>query len=111
MPPRQPLKLKASKPKAKANLVAALAAELGLPENKSKPAPDLVKRPRLPTGFSPYPDLAMAIAMLAKQQQAVAADGERAILVSRWLKQLQGMHAEMQKLHKLEQLAGRLKGK
>jgi hypothetical protein len=111
MPPRQPLKLHKPTPKAKpprgkvgADALASLADELRLPTGLPTPG----KRLSGPSGFSPYPDLTMAISMLAKRQQAVAADTERAKLISRWLSQLQSLQTEMQKLHKLEGLAHKL---
>ncbi len=111
MPPRQPLKLpkpkaKAAAPKASGHNIAAVAAQL-LAESPQAEA----RKPKLPSGFSPYPDLTMAIAMLSKRQQMILKDSERAKLLGRWLGQLQEMQAEMQKLYKLEQLAGRLGGK
>ncbi len=60
------------------------------------------------TSFSPYPDLSMAITMVAKRQQKLLHDGERAQLLARWLEQLRLLQADMQKLYKLEQLASRL---
>ncbi len=80
---------------------------LDKPETESSAKANQPKRPGLPS-FSPYPDLTMAISMLAKRQQAIAADGERAKLVSRWYATLQGLQEEMQKLHKLESLATKL---
>lgn len=109
MPPRQPLKLgkpRAKTPKGPNPKVAEVAAALLAETPPAEP-----RKSRLPSGFSPYPDLGMAIAMLSKRQQALLKDGERAKLLGRWLEQLQGMQKEMQKLHKLEQLAGRLSGK
>ncbi|MCA3243884.1 MAG: hypothetical protein INF43_01075 [Alphaproteobacteria bacterium] len=109
MPPRQPLKLgkpRTKAPKAPVSKVAEVAAQL-----LAETAPAEARKPKLPNGFSPYPDLSMAIAMLSKRQQALLKDGERAKLLGRWLEQLQAMQKEMQKLHKLEQLAGRLSGK
>ena len=107
MPPRQPLRLnRTAKPKAKPanSAMADMAAQLLQDEVQPAIQP---KKTRL-GGFSLYPDLSMAISMLAKRQQAVANNGERAKLVSRWLAELQSMQQEMQKLHKLEQLAERL---
>lgn len=109
MPPRQPLKLgkpRLKAPKAPVSKVAEVAAELLAETPFAEP-----RKARLPGGFSAYPDLSMAIAMLSKRQQALLKDGERAKLLGRWLQQLQEMQAEMQKLHKLEQLAGRLGGR
>lgn len=116
MPPRQPLKLKPRTPrkvvsKPKSSDVAALAAQL---LEEAPPAPKPAK-PGTPvvaparSSFSPYPDLTMAIAMLMKRQQAAQPDSERGRLISRWLDELRAMQADMQKLHKLEQLANRLK--
>lgn len=110
MPPRQPLKLpkpkaKATKPSASSS-IAEVAAQL-----LAETPPAEARKPKLPSGFSPYPDLTMAIAMLSKRQQQILRDGERAKLLGRWLHELQAMQAEMQKLYKLEQLAGRLGGK
>lgn len=115
MPPRQPLKLNrtGSKPKPVRSkldkeLLASLANELlsGAPEIEEKPAPAPVKRSV--AGFSPYPDLSMAIAMLAKRKQALASDGERSQVIARWHETLETMQKEMQKLHKLESLATKL---
>jgi hypothetical protein len=108
MPPRQPLKLNKApkaKPKAMGPAIADMAAQLLAEE--MKPAANIKKAPR-PLSFTPYPDLTIAISMLAKRQQAVVHTAERAQLVSRWLKSLQEMQSEMQKLHKLELLAERL---
>jgi hypothetical protein len=112
MPPRQPLKLNKTKPvrsKLDKGLMASLADEI----LKAKPETEIAKPPTTPRRasgpvFSPYPDLTMAINMLAKRQQALAADGERAKLIGRWHSTLQMLQEEMQKLHKLEGLANKL---
>ena len=100
MPPRQPLKLK--KPAAKRTRKPA--AGLAMP-----PQPETPARPaaRSNTGFSPYPDLTMAIGMLTKRHEHLP-DGERRQLIAKWLESLNKVQAEMQKLHKLEVLANRL---
>lgn len=116
MPPRQPLKLNKApkaKPKAAAQAntpnIADMAAQMLAEEMKSAaPLSERAKKPARPLSFTPYPDLTIAISMLAKRQQAVVHTAERAQLVSRWLKSLQEMQSEMQKLHKLELLAERL---
>jgi hypothetical protein len=101
MPPRQPLKIRsnASRRTTKKALAAAAAATL----------PELEVAPKKPTRstVSPYPDLAMAIQMLSRRAANVA-EGERKILITKWLESLTKINEEMQKLHKLENLATRL---
>lgn len=103
MPPRQPLKLKtptarrtgAKKPNAPdLELTSPPAAAPSRPQPRS-------------AGFSPYPDLTMAIEMLKKRANNLS-EGERRQLVAKWAETLQKMQTEMQKLHKLEILANRL---
>jgi hypothetical protein len=109
MPPRQPNKAGKSPAKATknpSNKVAEVAAELLAEAPATEP-----RKPKLPVSFSPYPDLTMAITMISKRQQALLQHGERAKLLGRWLQQLKELQREMQKLHKLEQLANRLGGK
>lgn len=55
------------------------------------------------SGFSPYPDLHMAINMLRHRSNHV--QGERKVLVEKWISQLTRLQAEMTRLHKLEKLA------
>lgn len=89
--------------------MASLADEIlnAKPETEIAKPPVAAKRTNT-ASFSPYPDLSMAITMLAKRQQALATDGERAQLVGRWHSTLQTLQEEMQKLHKLEGLANKL---
>ncbi|RYG61458.1 MAG: hypothetical protein EON60_00525 [Alphaproteobacteria bacterium] len=104
MPPRQPLKLKTStrrstrKPMPLSEALPQISADLAAAS--PKPAP---KR----TGFSPYPDLTMAIEMLEKRAVTLT-DGERKTLILKWKESLSKLNEEMQKLHKLEILANRL---
>lgn len=49
----------------------------------------------------------MAIQMLSKRAASVA-EGERKALITKWLENLTKINEEMQKLHKLENLATRL---
>ena len=65
--------------------------------------PKPAKRP----GFSPYPDLTMAIEMLDKRAAGLT-EGERRALILKWRETLHKLNEEMQKLHKLEILANRL---
>lgn len=103
MPPRQPLKLKTStrrstrKPMPLSEALPQISADIAAAN--PKPA----KRP----GFSPYPDLAMAIEMLEKRA-ATLPEGERKTLILKWKESLSKLNEEMQKLHKLEILANRL---
>ncbi len=104
MPPRQPLKLKTStrrstrKPMPLAEALPQISADIAAAA--PKPAP---KR----SGFSPYPDLTMAVEMLEKRA-ATLTDGERKTLILKWKESLNKLNEEMQKLHKLEILANRL---
>lgn len=104
MPPRQPLKLKtatkrtARKPMPLSEALPQISADLAAAH--PKPA---AKRP----GFSPYPDLTMAVEMLEKRA-ANLTEGERKALILKWKESLHKLNEEMQKLHKLEILANRL---
>ena len=104
MPPRQPLKLKpaarkgAKKPMSLAEALPQISADIAAAH--PKPAP---KRP----GFSPYPDLTMAVEMLDKRASHLS-EGERKTLILKWKESLHKLNEEMQKLHKLEMLANRL---
>ena len=108
MPPRQPLKLKTStrrstrKPMPLAEALPQISADIAAahPQAEAKQA---AKRP----GFSPYPDLTMAMGMLEKRA-ANLAEGERKALILKWKETLHKLNDEMQKLHKLEILANRL---
>lgn len=104
MPPRQPLKLKPAaarkgtkKPMSLAEALPQISADIAAAN--PKPA----KRP----GFSPYPDLTMAVEMLEKRASNLT-DGERKTLILKWKDSLSKLNEEMQKLHKLEILANRL---
>lgn len=104
MPPRQPLKLKTStrrstrKPMPLSEALPQISADIAAVS--PKPAP---KR----SGFSPYPDLTMAIEMLEKRALTLT-EGERKALILKWKESLSKLNEEMQKLHKLEILANRL---
>lgn len=107
MPPRQPLKAKTMakrpvrKPMSLAEALPQISADIAAANpNHNKPA---AKRP----GFSPYPDLTMAVEMLDKRA-ANLTDGERKTLILKWRESLHKLNEEMQKLHKLEILANRL---
>lgn len=123
MPPRQPLKpararrvVRRGNPSSLSEVAEQLAQTLLAPVAPNAPS-QRAEPPRPPRsgGVSPYPDLSMAIAMLEKRQshlgQQFGASSERAQLAQKWLSQLKSVHTEMQKLHKLEQLATRLKPK
>lgn len=103
MPPRQPLKLKTStrrstkKPMPLSEALPQISADI------AAAAPKSAKRP----GFSPYPDLTMAVEMLEKRAAGLT-DGERRTLILKWKDTLSKLNEEMQKLHKLEILANRL---
>ena len=107
MPPRQPLKpLAKSKAPAKKATRKPMSLSEALPQisadiHAANPKP--AKRP----GFSPYPDLTMAVDMLDKRA-AHLTDGERKTLILKWRESLHKLNEEMQKLHKLEILANRL---
>jgi hypothetical protein len=105
MPPRQPLKLKPAtrskgtkKPMSLAEALPEISAQIAAANPKPTP-----KR----LGFSPYPDLSMAMDMLDKRA-AHLTDGERKELILKWKETLHKINEEMQKLHKLEILANRL---
>jgi hypothetical protein len=107
MPPRQPLKLGTTgrTPARKARKAldfAQLTAEVAM---ANQPAP---AKPVARPGFSPYPDLTMALEMLNKRLQHVT-PGERHTLITKWLTQLTKIQAEMQKLYRLEQLSQKLR--
>lgn len=102
MPPRQPLKLKKPAAKRSARKPAPAASAASQPA-AAAPAPRAM-------GFSPYPDLTMAIGMLTRRHKNLP-DGERRQLIAKWLESLTKVQNEMQKLHKLEVLANRLSSK
>lgn len=105
MPPRQPLppRTRARRATPVRQALAEVAAELGASG---------FSKPKRSVNFSPYPDLSMAIAMLQKRAEHLRTqqqgDGERTKLIDKWLESLEKINTEMQKLHKLEILAGRL---
>lgn len=110
MPIRQPLRLK--KPGAR--------SRKPLPINPFQPnplaatyttAPAAATAPRGLPPINPYPDLALAIAMLKKRASGMAARDAadaRLPLVTQWLATLSKLQADMQQLHKLEVLTQRL---
>jgi hypothetical protein len=106
MPPRQPLKLT---PKAPAKRAARKPVPLSeaLPQISADIAAANPKPTLKRSGFSPYPDLTMAVDMLDKRA-ANLSDGERKTLILKWRESLHKLNEEMQKLHKLEILANRL---
>lgn len=106
MPPRQPttVKPRTRRTPPVRQALAEVAAELN--------AAGIATKPKRNGAFSPYPDLSMAIAMLQKRAENLRAsgqpEGERVKLIDKWLESLVKINTEMQKLHKLEILAGRL---
>jgi hypothetical protein len=115
MPPRQPIKRKSLRKPLQS--LTEVAQQLNLTRvtvgaQTVTPSPSSQASRR---HLSLYPDLTLAIHMLEKRQlnlaQQYGAQSERAIVVSKWLNQLKILHSEMQKMHKLEQLANKLKSK
>lgn len=94
MPPRKPVATPRS-PALKAGAAMARAAASPLPAKAAKPM-----------AISPYPDLAMAIAML--QRRAGHVGGERKMLLDKWILTLSRLQGEMTRLRKLEKLADNL---
>ena len=107
MPPRQPLKLKPTKATNRRSTKKPLPFAEALPEISAQIAAVNPPKPAKRPGFSPYPDLTMAVEMLDKRA-ANLTDGERKQLILKWRDSLQKLNDEMQKLHKLEILANRL---
>lgn len=108
MPPRQPLKLKPAAPRKGGKKPMSLAD--ALPQISADIAaanPNSSKSTSKRSGFSPYPDLTMAVDMLEKRA-AHLSEGERKALILKWKDSLAKLNEEMQKLHKLEILANRL---
>lgn len=106
MPPRQPLKPKAPVKKAARKPMSLSEALPQISADIHAANPNVGKSSKRP-GFSPYPDLTMAVDMLSKRA-ANLQDGERKTLILKWRESLQKLNEEMQKLHKLEILANRL---
>ena len=103
MPPRQPLKLKTS---TRRSTKRPMPLSEALPQISADIAAASPK-PAKKGGFSPYPDLTMAVEMLEKRA-AHLTEGERKALILKWKDTLSKLNDEMQKLHKLEILANRL---
>lgn len=63
--------------------------------------------PRKFAPISAYPDFTMALAMLRSRSNNLP-DGERKTLIDKWITQLVKIQADITKLKKLEDLAGKV---
>lgn len=84
-----------------ASALAEVAASLLVPQPKESPKSSAL------ANLSPYPDLSMAVHMLEVSLRN--ATGEKKELLGKWVAALGRMQAEMQALHKMEQLKNRVK--
>ena len=108
MPIRQPLRLKKPSARSRKPLPINPFQPNPLPPTAT-PTPPAISRGLPP--INPYPDLALAIAMLKKRASGMAtrdAADARLPLVTQWLATLSKLQADMQQLHKLEVLTQRL---
>jgi hypothetical protein len=111
MPIRQPLRLKKPGARSRKPLPINPFQPSPLVTSASPSAASPTPAPRGLPPINPYPDLALAIAMLKKRAGGMAARDAadaRLPLVTQWLNTLIKLQADMQQLHKLEVLTQRL---